>query len=72
MITLDPKYKQDVQTIREAHKAHNDMIDYFIKKIGERAGFKTEEEHEILWDHILNDADWSVQYKEEKTNESSN
>ena len=72
MITLDPKYKQDVQTIREANKAHHDMIDYFIKKLGERVGLKTEEEHEILWDHILNETDWSVQYKKEKTNESSN
>lgn len=67
MITLDTKFKKDVQTIRAANRAHNDMIDYFIKKIGERAGLKTEEEHEILWDHILNETDWSVLYKKGTT-----
>lgn len=70
MIILDPAFKKDVQTLRTANKAHNDMMDYFIKKLGERAGLKTEEDHEILWDHILNETDWSVQYKKEKANET--
>lgn len=63
MITIDPKFKKDIQRIRDAHKAHNDMIDYFIKKVGERAGLKTVEEHETLWDHILNESTWTVEYK---------
>ena len=70
MINIDPKFKKDVETIRAAKKAHDEMIDYFINKLGERIGLKTEQEYEILWDHILNDSDWSVLYKKEKNNES--
>lgn len=67
MIILDPAFKKDVQTLRTANKAHNDMMDYFIKKLGERAGLKTKEEHEIFWDHVLNEFDLNVEYKKGKS-----
>jgi hypothetical protein len=47
------------------------MIDYFINKLGERIGLKTNQEYEILWDHILNESNWNVSYKKGKHNESS-
>jgi len=66
MITIDPKFKKDIQRIRDAQKAHNDMIDYFIQNLGERAGLKTAEEQEVLWDHVLNESTWTVEYKKVK------
>lgn len=71
MITIDPKFKKDIQRIRQAHKSHNDMIDYFIQKIGERAGLKTVEEQEVLWDHVLNETSWTVEYKKGKNESTS-
>jgi hypothetical protein len=71
MINIDPKFKKDVETIRAANKAHDAMIDYFINKLGERIGLKTNQEYEILWDHILNESNWNVSYKKGKHNESS-
>jgi len=66
MITIDPKFKNEIQKIRDAHKAHNDMIDCLIKEVGERAGLKTVEEHETLWDHVLNESTWTVEYRKVK------
>ena len=63
MITIDQKFKKEIEKIRDVQKSHNDMIDYFIQNLGERAGLKTLEEHEILWDHILNESGWTVEYK---------
>lgn len=71
MITIDPKFKKDIQRIRDAHKAHNEMIDYFINVIGERSGLKTAEEQEVLWDHVLNETNWTVQYKKGKNESAS-
>lgn len=70
MIDIDSKFKKDVETIRAANKAHDAMIDYFINKLGERIGLKTEQEYEILWDHILNETTWSVNYKKKKSDET--
>lgn len=64
MITIDPKFKKDIELIRDFNKARDEMIDYYIQKIGERAGLNTTEEHEILWDHIMNESEWNVKYKE--------
>lgn len=71
MITIDPKFKKEIKKIRDFQKAHNDMIDYFIQNLGERAGLNTIEDHEILWDHILNESGWAVLYKKGGNNESS-
>ena len=66
MITIDPKFKKDIELIRDFNKARDEMIDYYIQKIGERAGLNTAEEHEILWDHIMNESEWNVEYKSSK------
>jgi len=71
MITIDPKFKKEINLIRASNRARDAMIDEYIRSIGERAGLKTEEEYETLWDHIMNETDWTVQYKKDTKNENA-
>jgi hypothetical protein len=66
MITIDPKFKKDIKLIQEFNKTQDEIVDFYIQKLGERIGLKTPEEHETLWDHIMNGSDWTVEYKKEK------
>jgi RNAse (barnase) inhibitor barstar len=64
MITIDSKFKKDVQMIQEFNRARDQMVDYYIQKIGERAGLKTDEDYDTLWDHVMNQTEWTVEYKD--------
>jgi len=66
MITIDPKFKREINLIRASNKARDEMIDEYIRSIGDRAGLVTDDEHEALWDHIMNESEWTVKYKKEK------
>jgi hypothetical protein len=66
MITIDPKFKKEIALIRASNKARDAMIDEYIRSIGDRAGLVTADEHEALWDHIMNESEWTVKYEKDK------
>jgi hypothetical protein len=63
-VTIDNKYKRDIDNIKEFVHANDNVVDFTIGLLGDRMGLKTDEEHEILWDHIMNGSDWCVEYKD--------
>lgn len=66
-LTIDSKYKKDIIQIKDFVHSNDNVVDYIIKTLGERMQLQTDAEHEILWDHIMNDFDYMVEYTEEQT-----
>lgn len=65
-LTIDSKYKKDIIQIKDFVHSNDNVVDYIIKTLGERMQLQTDAEHEILWDHIMNDFDYMVEYTEEQ------
>jgi hypothetical protein len=59
--------KNDIARIQDFVHSNDTIVDYIIKTLGERMQLQTEEEREILWDHIMNNFDYMVEYTEETT-----
>jgi len=48
--------------------ANDAVIDFMIGTLNERMELKEDREREMLWDHIMNDFDYNIEYTDENTN----
>ena len=62
-LTIDIKYSQRIENIRKFKEASDALLDDLIDELGSEMNLKTEIENDILWDHVMNESDWNVEYK---------
>jgi hypothetical protein len=64
-VIIDSKYKKDILVIQKYIDAHHSLVDSQIKLLSEKMGITDRDEYEILWDHIVNDFNYCVEYKKD-------
>lgn len=62
-IKINKKAAKDIEQVKFIINASRDFEESLIARIGDELGLQTEEEKEILWDHIYNDTKWTVEYE---------
>jgi hypothetical protein len=67
-LIIDSKYKKDITRIKDFMHANDAVIDFMIGTLNERMELKEDREREMLWDHIMNDFDYNIEYTNENTN----
>ena len=60
-IKINKKAAKDIEQVKLIIKASDEFQESLITRIGDELGLQTDEEREILWDHIYNESDWMVE-----------
>ena len=63
VLTINTKYSQRIENIRNFKEASDALLDDLIDELGSEMNLKTEIDNDILWDHVMNESDWNVEYK---------
>jgi len=67
-LIIDSKYKKDIARIKDFIHANDAVVDFMIGTLNERMELKENYDREMLWDHIMNDFDYNIEYTDENTN----
>jgi hypothetical protein len=64
MLTINKKYKSKVAALRRKVALQQKQQDSWILKLAKEAGINTSgDDFETLWDHVMNETDWTVKYE---------
>ena len=66
-LKIEKKYLDDIDFVRALIKHHDEYENIIVQRIIEDMGITTEQEKELLWDHIYNGSDWTVEIVEDES-----
>lgn len=66
-LKIEKKHVPDIEFVRAMIDHHNKYTDILVDRIAQRIGVKDDAEAEILWDHVYNGSDWTVEIVEDKS-----
>ena len=65
-LTINEKYRNDIKRARFENQVLMRRQEDLVNSIADELGIKDgTADYEILWDHILNETEWSVDYKKD-------
>jgi len=65
-LKIEKKHVADIEFVRAMIDHHNKYTDILVDRIAQRAGVTDDAGKEILWDHIYNGSDWTVEIIEDR------
>lgn len=63
MLTINKNFKKDIKILQEYNQLHHRLMDQRIQDIALEMGLTSDQDNEILWDHIYNETTFNVNYK---------
>ena len=65
-LKIEKKHLADIEFVRAMIDHHNKYTDILVDRIAQRIGITSEQEKEILSDHVYNGSDWTVEIIEDR------
>ena len=63
-LKINKKYQKEINKLRTIINNHHEKEDKLFNALVKKMKIKTREDNEILWDHIYNNTQWTVELEQ--------
>lgn len=64
-LKIEKRHMPDIELVRRLVEYNNTYQDMLVERIAKDMGITSSQEKELLWDHVYNGSDWTIEVVED-------